>query len=263
MAAARERFEQLGRDVEEVDPPGGDPSAIFRTCGGRARRSSSATCRRRKRPARSGLRQMAEEGGDLAEGLSFRQRCARRLWQHMRQFMERYDFLLTPSVATPAFDVGRLSPLDDDGNAWMAWTPFSFPFNLTQQPAASMPCGFSRRWLAGRVADRRAHVRRRRRPRGFLRLRSCQPALPSHSAGVLTVRKLNVEDTVDWPSRNYCATRVSSFPETSAPTPLISFGGRICEARRGTISLRCIRRATHPGEIHTTNRVRRIPQRRG
>ena len=62
----------------------------------------------------------------------------------MRVFMERYDFLLTPSLATTAFDVGMLSPLDDDGNAWMAWTPFSVPFNLTQQPAASVPCGFSK-----------------------------------------------------------------------------------------------------------------------
>ena len=54
-----------------------------------------------------------------------------------------FDFLLTPAVATTAFDVGQLSPLDDDGNAWMAWTPFSFPFNLTQQPAASINCGFA------------------------------------------------------------------------------------------------------------------------
>jgi aspartyl-tRNA(Asn)/glutamyl-tRNA(Gln) amidotransferase subunit A len=58
--------------------------------------------------------------------------------------MERCDFLLTPSIATPAFDVGILSPLDDDGRAWMDWTPFSFPFNLTQQPAASINCGFTK-----------------------------------------------------------------------------------------------------------------------
>jgi aspartyl-tRNA(Asn)/glutamyl-tRNA(Gln) amidotransferase subunit A len=25
----------------------------------------------------------------------------------------------------------------------MAWTPFTVPFNLTQQPAASVPCGFA------------------------------------------------------------------------------------------------------------------------
>ena len=61
----------------------------------------------------------------------------------MRQFMERYDFLLTPSVATVAFETERLGPRDADGSAWLSWTPFSFPFNLTQQPAASIPCGFS------------------------------------------------------------------------------------------------------------------------
>jgi aspartyl-tRNA(Asn)/glutamyl-tRNA(Gln) amidotransferase subunit A len=62
----------------------------------------------------------------------------------MRVFMEKYDFLVTPALATPAFNVGVLSPLDDDGKAWMAWSPFSYPFNLTQQPAASVPCGFTR-----------------------------------------------------------------------------------------------------------------------
>jgi aspartyl-tRNA(Asn)/glutamyl-tRNA(Gln) amidotransferase subunit A len=61
--------------------------------------------------------------------------------------MEKYDFIVTPSVATPAFDAGMLSPLDDDGQAWMSWTPFSFPFNLTQQPAASVPCGFTKAGL--------------------------------------------------------------------------------------------------------------------
>jgi aspartyl-tRNA(Asn)/glutamyl-tRNA(Gln) amidotransferase subunit A len=26
---------------------------------------------------------------------------------------------------------------------WPDWTPFSHPFNLTRQPAASVPCGFT------------------------------------------------------------------------------------------------------------------------
>ena len=62
----------------------------------------------------------------------------------MRVFMETYDFLVTPQVATPAFNVGQVTPLDDDGRAWMAWSPFTYPFNLTQQPAASVPCGFTK-----------------------------------------------------------------------------------------------------------------------
>jgi aspartyl-tRNA(Asn)/glutamyl-tRNA(Gln) amidotransferase subunit A len=73
--------------------------------------------------------------------------------------MALYDFLLTPAVAVPAFAVEKVSPWPDDGFAWLSWTPFSLPFNLTQQPAASVPCGFTRAGLpvglqiAGRLYD--------------------------------------------------------------------------------------------------------------
>jgi aspartyl-tRNA(Asn)/glutamyl-tRNA(Gln) amidotransferase subunit A len=57
----------------------------------------------------------------------------------------------------------------------MEWTPFSYPFNLTQQPAASVPCGFTREGLpvglqvvAGRFADEQV-----------LRVQGIRAALPS------------------------------------------------------------------------------------
>ena len=53
--------------------------------------------------------------------------------------------MLTPTLPIPAFDAGRLAPAqygDVDGD-WTVWAPFSYPFNLTQQPAASVPCGFT------------------------------------------------------------------------------------------------------------------------
>jgi aspartyl-tRNA(Asn)/glutamyl-tRNA(Gln) amidotransferase subunit A len=89
----------------------------------------------------------------------------------MRQFMEKFDLLLTPAVAVPAFEVEKISPWPDDAagrsesgghsdiSEWLSWTPFSIPFNLTQQPAASIPCGFTRAGLpvglqiAGRMYD--------------------------------------------------------------------------------------------------------------
>ena len=92
-----------------------------------------------------GLRYLADEGAALSLKAFLDANAARGIYgSGMQQFMEAYDFLVTPTVATPAFDVGRLTPLDGDGNAWMAWTPFSFPFNLTQQPAASVNCGFTK-----------------------------------------------------------------------------------------------------------------------
>ena len=78
----------------------------------------------------------------------------------MRQFMEKYDLLVTPTLPIPAFEAGKLSPVDDGTGKWVNWTPFSYPFNLTQQPAASVPCGFTKAGLPVGPAYRRAHVRR-------------------------------------------------------------------------------------------------------
>ena len=61
----------------------------------------------------------------------------------MRQFMQRYDFLLTPSVAVPAFDALPAGHGTIDPETMLGWTPFSYPFNLTQQPACSIPCGLT------------------------------------------------------------------------------------------------------------------------
>ncbi|MBO6825151.1 MAG: hypothetical protein JJ879_03050, partial [Sneathiella sp.] len=60
---------------------------------------------------------------------------------------EKYHLLLTPALAVTAFKAGTMAPEHDpvmpvDGN-WVDWTPYSYPFNLTQQPACSVPCGLS------------------------------------------------------------------------------------------------------------------------
>ena len=144
-AAAARRFEQLGAHVEQVDPPGGDPGPIFRTLWwSGAGILLGDYAQEQKAKLDPGLRRMAEEGVAISKKDYMTATLARGAYgSAMRQFMARYDFLLTPQLATTAFDVGRVSPLDDDGNAWMAWTPFTVPFNLTQQPAASVPCGFT------------------------------------------------------------------------------------------------------------------------
>jgi aspartyl-tRNA(Asn)/glutamyl-tRNA(Gln) amidotransferase subunit A len=67
-------------------------------------------------------------------------------WQHPRAFFERYDLLLTPTVACPAFALGLDHPSEVAGKAVApyGWLPYTYPFNLTGQPAASVPCGFTR-----------------------------------------------------------------------------------------------------------------------
>jgi Asp-tRNA(Asn)/Glu-tRNA(Gln) amidotransferase A subunit family amidase len=67
-------------------------------------------------------------------------------WQHPRAFFERYDLLLTPTVACPPFALGLDGPGEVAGKAVTSygWIPYTYPFNLTGQPAASVPCGFTR-----------------------------------------------------------------------------------------------------------------------
>lgn len=145
VAAAVKRFEALGAEIEQVEPDFGDPSWTFRKLWWAGAGLLLGDLPPEKRAQLDpDLCQMVEEGAALSLKDYLQANAARGMYgSRMRQFMERYDFMLTPAVATPAFDVGKLTPLDDDGNAWMAWTPFSFPFNLTQQPAASVNCGFT------------------------------------------------------------------------------------------------------------------------
>ncbi len=61
----------------------------------------------------------------------------------MRQFMTRYDLLVTPAVAVPAFDAKPAGHQPMTPETMLGWTPFSYPFNLTQQPACTIPCGLT------------------------------------------------------------------------------------------------------------------------
>jgi aspartyl-tRNA(Asn)/glutamyl-tRNA(Gln) amidotransferase subunit A len=65
----------------------------------------------------------------------------------MNQFHQKYDLLLTPALPLAAFEAGREVEDVVKERRWTDWTPFSYPFNLTQQPAASIPCGLTKAGL--------------------------------------------------------------------------------------------------------------------
>ena len=68
-------------------------------------------------------------------------------WDAVRPFFERYDLLLTPSLSVAAFPVQRLNPehwpAPERPWDWIGWASFSYPFNFTGQPAATVPAGFT------------------------------------------------------------------------------------------------------------------------
>ncbi len=61
-----------------------------------------------------------------------------------------FDLLLLPMVPIEPFAAEADGPAGMDEAApvpWARWTPFSHPFNVTGQPAASVPCGWTRSGL--------------------------------------------------------------------------------------------------------------------
>ena len=66
------------------------------------------------------------------------------LGSHLRQFMQRYDLLVTPTISIPAFDARPAGQEAMTPASMLGWTPFSYPFNLSQQPACTIPCGLTR-----------------------------------------------------------------------------------------------------------------------
>jgi len=92
-----------------------------------------------------GLLRIAERGRAFSVGDYLAAYTARSmLYNAMRAFHARYDLLLTPTMPVTALKVGQEMPERGDfGDDWLNWSPYTYPFNLTQQPAASVPCGLA------------------------------------------------------------------------------------------------------------------------
>ncbi|WP_197678344.1 amidase [Pseudomonas synxantha] len=65
----------------------------------------------------------------------------------MDNLLSDFDFIMSPSVPILPFEVGRDVPRSSDAKSWTEWCSFSFPINLSQQPACSVPCGLSKEGL--------------------------------------------------------------------------------------------------------------------
>jgi len=62
----------------------------------------------------------------------------------MRQFFEKYDLLLTPTLPVAAFDVGHDVPPGYEDKSIVSWATFTYPVNLTGKPAATLPVGMTK-----------------------------------------------------------------------------------------------------------------------
>ncbi len=96
-------------------------------------------------------------------------RTARNFSARMAAFFQRHDLLLTPTIPVPAFEAGRLTPDENRCPNWWDWTPMTWPFNLSRNPAASCPAGMTAdglpigmqlvgRWFDERTVLRASHA---------------------------------------------------------------------------------------------------------
>ncbi|HEX5476666.1 MAG TPA: amidase [Burkholderiales bacterium] len=139
-------FEDLGAKVEEKHPGFREVDALFRThwFSGAAYMLKDKN-KQEKDLMDPGLIEVASQGAKItATEILDAQMKRGALGMQMNLFHRDYDLLLTPTLAVPAFEVGREFPGTSRDERWTDWTPFSYPFNLTQQPAASIPCGFTK-----------------------------------------------------------------------------------------------------------------------
>lgn len=144
---AAHRFAEAGASVEEISLNWRDPydtwSVFFF--------GTVAAAFEKKLPTQGdlldpGLRRVVEQGLKL-RGVDFANALAARheFWEQVRRVYERFDLLVSPTLPVPPFAVGQddADPLNGEKLGPLQWTRFTYPFNLTGQPAASVPAGWT------------------------------------------------------------------------------------------------------------------------
>jgi len=146
-ARAAARLSELGASVEEVNPGLPDPLDIldghWEPSQASGHEDDFAEIRDKLDPGRAEI---------IERGLKMRATEVIRALQRrdeyhnaMQQFMSGYDLLVTPQLPVTAFPVELDFPPEIAGRpmTYLGWTAFTYPFNLTGQPSATVPCGFA------------------------------------------------------------------------------------------------------------------------
>jgi aspartyl-tRNA(Asn)/glutamyl-tRNA(Gln) amidotransferase subunit A len=144
-AAAAKVFRQLGARVEAAEPDLGPATDIFvKHWFSTAHVIVEGIPSEKRHLVDPGLIETARVGGTFSTADYIRAQMARReLGFRVNRFFQTYDLLLTPMLSVTAFAVGKVAPEPPGESAWVDWTPFSHPFNLSRNPAASVPCGLA------------------------------------------------------------------------------------------------------------------------
>jgi aspartyl-tRNA(Asn)/glutamyl-tRNA(Gln) amidotransferase subunit A len=137
----------LGTDIRPIAPDWDDPIGIFETLWV-AGRGVAYGAQSDKASFGSGFRGLIEASAqyDLADYLSAMKARA-EFAGSVHALFEEIDLLLLPTLPIEPFAADREAPEGftsaSEVLAWTGWTPFTYPFNLSGNPAASLPCGLT------------------------------------------------------------------------------------------------------------------------
>jgi aspartyl-tRNA(Asn)/glutamyl-tRNA(Gln) amidotransferase subunit A len=143
VAASVKALSDAGLQIEETDPGFEDPKAAFdvlwSTGAAKMLDGFGSGTHERVDP---GLRRVWDFGKQFSASDYLGATAERAaLGILMGEFHTRYDVLITPTIPIPAFEAGHEVPPGSGLGGWPEWTPFTYPFNMTQQPAISVPAG--------------------------------------------------------------------------------------------------------------------------
>jgi aspartyl-tRNA(Asn)/glutamyl-tRNA(Gln) amidotransferase subunit A len=147
VQSAARRFSELGATVEEVPTPWAAPGPelirFFWSAHMTRLKPHLAQWESRMDPGLVACIE-ASENVSIADYQAARERKMAYVAAIHRWF-EDWDFLLTPAVSVAAFPAEKLMPAHWPQHDWdwVSWAEFSYPFNMSWNPAASVPCGFT------------------------------------------------------------------------------------------------------------------------
>ena len=146
--AQRAVFESLGCIVEEAEPAFSDFDAVFKTVRALAFLTGVAPrVEGRRAQVKETILWEIDRGERLtAVEIAWAETKRTELYHRMRQFMERYEFFVLPTVQVAAFDINQPYPTEIDGVAmetYIDWMKSCYYISIVGNPAISVPCGFT------------------------------------------------------------------------------------------------------------------------
>jgi aspartyl-tRNA(Asn)/glutamyl-tRNA(Gln) amidotransferase subunit A len=133
------RLELEGHTVEEISPPVADPYRALAVILASAEARGAPTAA--DHPVRAAVRRWGRTltAADLAAALETKLHTAAAY----NRLLEEFDVLATPTVPVAPFPADAAAPLEflEPAGDWLRWTPNTYVFNLTGQPAVTVPVG--------------------------------------------------------------------------------------------------------------------------